>query len=117
MNCSTLPYAKKEIAGVGPDAPTEVKANGAKQSASPYRIDLLPAKASLHVSQILAEGAKKYGENNWRGLTVADNVNHALVHFFAYLAGDTSDDHLGHAATRALFALELFLTKEYNDDK
>lgn len=94
------------VKGVGPDAPTVVTKNGAKQSGSPYRCDLLPAKASLHIAEILKYGAEKYGDNNWRGLTVSDHVNHAMTHLFAFQAGDITDDHLGHAACRMLMALD-----------
>ena len=94
------------VAGVGPDAPTVVSKNGAKQSGSPYRCDLLPALASLHIASILKYGAEKYGDNNWRGLTVADHINHAITHILAFQVGDKSDDHLGHAACRMLMALE-----------
>lgn len=95
------------VDGVAPDAPIEVKPNGAKQSASPYRCDLLPPLAILAVAKILKSGAEKYGDNNWRGLTVEDNLNHALTHILAYMAGDKSDDHVNHAACRMLFAAEL----------
>ncbi len=98
-----------QIAGVGPDAPTVTAANGTKQSHTPYRCDLLPAKASLHIAEILAYGAKKYGDNNWRGLKADDHINHALTHLFAHQAGDTQDDHIGHAACRMLMALETVL--------
>ena len=33
--------------------------------------------------------------------------NHAIQHLYAYLAGDTSDDHLAHAILRAMFAFEV----------
>lgn len=116
FNCNfdlSLGYKVKPniISGVGPDAPTVTAENGAKQSHSPYRVDLLPAQATLCVAKILADGAVKYGKNNWRGLPLSDHVNHALTHLFAYLAGDRSDDHLGHAATRMLFAVETNLTQ------
>lgn len=96
--------------GIGPLAPVVTSPNGAKQSASPYRADLLPMSAVLDVASILKRGADKYGEDNWRGLTVEDNINHALVHLMAYQAGDKQDNHLGNAACRALFALELAIT-------
>ncbi|MES2208574.1 MAG: dATP/dGTP diphosphohydrolase domain-containing protein [Chloroflexota bacterium] len=92
--------------GLGPDAPATANAAGGKQSATPYRCDLLPPHAALAVSRVLSEGAAKYGPNNWHKIPVADHLNHAIAHVFADLAGDTSDAHLDHAATRLLFALD-----------
>ncbi len=97
---------KPAVPGVGPDAPTTTNADGGKQSETLYRADLLPAAAVLSVAKILKHGADKYGEENWRLIPRRDNLNHALIHVYAYLAGDRSDDHLEHAACRLLFALE-----------
>lgn len=94
------------IQGVGPDAPMIVNEHGGKQSDSPYRTDLLPPRSLLAVAKILKHGATKYGEENWRLTTRKENLNHALTHVLAYLAGDTQDEHLEHAACRLLFALE-----------
>lgn len=94
------------IEGVGKDAPVTVNAAGGKQSHCPYRVDLFPPRAALAVSAVLKHGADKYGENNWHLITVGENLNHALTHIFAFLAGDGSDDHLEHAACRVLFALD-----------
>lgn len=95
------------VAGVGADAPTVTNDRGAKQSATLYRADLLPPAATLAVAGVLKHGADKYGEQNWRGIPVNDHLNHAMIHAFAYLAGDTTDDHLEHFACRALMALEI----------
>jgi len=92
------------VAGVGPDAPTVTNEAGAKQSKVPYRMELIDARAQFEMARVLAEGADKYGAGNWRGIPVADHLNHLLVHVYAYLAGDTSDDHLAHAMCRAMFA-------------
>ena len=94
------------VAGVGPDAPTVTNAAGAKQSELRYRCDLLPAKATLAVAAVLHHGEVKYGKDNWRGIPQSDHINHAMTHYLAWLAGDKSDDHLGHAACRALMAIE-----------
>lgn len=102
--------------GLGPDAPIITNAAGAKQSDSPSRADLLPPAALLHIGAILKAGAEKYGEENWRGLSLADHINHAFVHILAYLAGDTQDDHLGHAACRMLFALETHIYNTKRSD-
>lgn len=95
------------VHGVGRDAPTVVSSGGGKQSYLPYRADLLPAKATLAVAEVLRSGACKYGEDNWRPLGVKDHINHAMVHILAYLAGDRQDDHLEHAACRMLMAVEV----------
>jgi hypothetical protein len=94
------------IEGVGPDAPIVANEKGARQSASPFRCDLLPPKAVLAVAKVLKYGADKYGDNNWRGIPLKDHLNHALTHLLAFQAGDTQDAHLEHAACRLLMALE-----------
>lgn len=95
------------VAGLGPDAPLAVNEHGGRQSHLPYRLDLLPAQATLAVGKVLKHGADKYGENNWHAISTREHLAHLLAHVFAYLAGDASDDHLEHAACRALMALEI----------
>ena len=55
-------------------------------------------------------GAEKYGETrlqrNYTKIPADEHINHAIQHLYAYLAGDTSDDHLGHALVRTMFAFE-----------
>jgi len=96
--------AQVGIAGVGPDVETVENEAGAKQSNVPYRMDLVDARAMFEMTRVLAEGADKYGPGNWRGIPIQDHLNHLLVHAYAYLAGDTSDDHLAHLMCRAMFA-------------
>lgn len=104
------------VVGVGPDAPIVTNEVGAKQSHSPYRMDLIDAKALLKIAQVHKQGGDKYGDTNWRGISVNDHINHALVHVYAYLAGDTSDEHISHAATRLIFALALELDAKSTQD-
>lgn len=91
--------------GVGPDTPTRVSENGAKQSDIPYRFDLIDGNALAVIAKVLKTGAEKYGENVWRLMTIEEQLNHMIAHAYAYLSGDRSDDHLSHVACRALFAL------------
>lgn len=100
-----------EVTGVGSDAATVTNKAGGRQSLVPYRMDLLPPLATLDVAGVLKHGAEKYGEKNWHAISVREHLNHMLVHAFAYLAGDTSDAHLSHAACRALMALEIQLVE------
>lgn len=107
---------KPKVQGVGPDAPTITLPNGARQSDSPGRADLLPPLSLLEIAKVLKYGAEKYEPNNWRGIPLEDHLNHVLIHLLAYLAGDRSDDHLGHAACRMLFAHETALTQKPAED-
>lgn len=92
------------IAGVGPDSPIVTGPSGGRQSASPYRVDLLDPKVLLAMSEVMARGCETHGLDNWRKIPARDHVNRALVHLLAFLAGDPSDDHLVHAACRAIMA-------------
>lgn len=103
-----------KVKGVGPDAPITTNAKGGKQSLVPFRCDLLPPLAALRVAEVLEHGATKYGPKNWHAIAVEEHLNHMLAHTFAYLAGDTQDDHLGHAACRAFMALDQLLS--HRDD-
>lgn len=85
-----------------------IKENGAKQSDLKARYDLLPARAMHEVAQVLKSGAEKYGETNWRGLSVDEIHNHTLYHAIQF-NGTQSLEDLSHTATRALMALEMYL--------
>lgn len=92
------------IDGVGPDAPVVVNARGGGQSHTPYRFDLVDPKAMFAMTKVLAEGAERYGADNWRAIDIEDHLNHLIMHAYAWLAGDRSDEHLSHALCRATFA-------------
>ena len=95
------------IEGVGPETAITTNEKGGKQSDTPYRFDLIDAKAMFRLAQVMAYGAKRYAPNNWRLITKEDHINHALQHLYAYLAGDKQDDHLGHALARIMMAVAL----------
>lgn len=104
------------------DDETKVFENGAKSSQLDTRFDLIPARALARIAHVLHLGCQKYGEDNWRGLPVADNVNHCTRHALALnemlrRTRNTENlcptheelEHASHAATRALFVLEQLL--------
>lgn len=99
------------------DTPTIINEKGAKQSDTPYRFDLIPHLALFKEAEILGKGAKKYGDWNWIGIPINEQINHAIQHIYAYLAGDTSDDHLGNASCRVHFALELQERDKQNNQR
>ena len=88
-----------------PNAETVTYDNGASESKTELRFDLIPADEIATIAKVLGQGAIKYGDDNWKGLPTWTHLNHALQHIFAYLANDKSDDHLSHAATRLIFAM------------
>ena len=95
------------VEGVAPGGEVAVDlVTGAKQSKVRHRCDLMPPLATLHVAEIMHAGSGKYGDWNWWKIPMNELLNHALIHMFAFLAGDTQDDHLGHAACRMMMALE-----------
>ena len=97
---------------VSPDAPTITNERGGSQSDIPVRFDLIDAGAMFEMAKVLDAGAKKYGEENWRLIPVKDHLNHLLMHTFAYLKGDITDEHLSHILCRATFALGVSLEEE-----
>jgi 5'(3')-deoxyribonucleotidase len=98
------------IKGLGKDAPTVVNESGGRQSAINYRFDLIDPLTLFNMAEILHNGAEKYGAWNWRNISLDENLNHALSHIFAFMAGDKQDNHLGNAFCRLMFALSVYLT-------
>ncbi len=100
-----LKDAGKDVQGglSGPGTPT------------PYRFDLLSPLAMAALAELRDGGAKKYGPWTFRdnGGTVPVHVNKAMMHIFAYLAGDTTEkdgrpeEHLLHAFCRLMFAVDI----------
>ena len=77
---------------------------GGKQSKIPGRYDLLPPIALGEIAVVLGEGAEKYGEWNWLGISTLSHLNHAIRHLVAYLHNRNFAD-LTHAGCRIMFAI------------
>ena len=100
-----------------PDAPTETTPSGGRQSQLSYRFDRIDPDALFILARILDYGARKYDDpdgSNWKLITTADHLNHALTHIYAYLSADRADDHLGHAFCRLMMALGVALRTGYD---
>lgn len=81
--------------------------SGAVRSAdcANVRYDLITPIGLRRVAEAYAEGSEKYGDYNWeKGMPIAEMLNHAVAHIYNYLAGDRSEDHLGHAAWNLMAA-------------
>lgn len=67
------------------------------------RYDLITPIGLRRLAETCAEGAKKYGDNNWqRGIPASVMLNHAIRHIYLWLEGDRSEDHLAHASWNIL---------------
>jgi len=86
---------------------TTTYSSGAKRSTTDARYDLLSPIGLHRAAQAAHAGAEKYQAfNHEKGLEVHVYLNHVMRHIMAYLAGDRSEDHLGHAAWGCLFACQ-----------
>lgn len=94
------------ISGVSPDAPIVENEKGGKQSKSEYAFHMIPPDALLDVAQVFAYGAGRYARDNWKKIPAEEHMNHALVHWFAWMMGDNSDNHAGHFLTRCFMAYQ-----------
>lgn len=74
-------------------------------------------KALFTIAKVLKYGADRYEANNWRLIPQEDHLNHALIHYFAYKAGDTQDDHLGHCLCRLMMVYATECSKNFNYTK
>lgn len=75
---------------------------------SGVRFDLISSVGLRRLAETYAEGAAKYGDNNWlKGIPASNLLNHLEVHLNKFKSGDTSEDHLAHAAWN-LFTLMHF---------
>jgi hypothetical protein len=86
---------------LSPDAEIETNEYGGKQSRADVHFHTLDAKVMLDLGRLAAYGDNRYGVHNWHRIPPEEHVNHAIVHLFAWLAGDVQDDHLLHAMWRA----------------
>lgn len=92
---------------------------GGIQHERPYKSEALFFNALLAVSGLRYEACKVkgYPDDNYLNIDKREHIGRALTHLFAYMAGDTSNDHLTHAACRVLMALEEDLTETKEEPK
>lgn len=71
------------------------------------RFDLLPYYAITRLAQHFENGAKKYGDENWRnGIPLRRYLDSMLRHAFKFLAGMDDEDHLAAVIWNACCLLE-----------
>ena len=87
------------------------------------RVDLVTPRFIEEIGLVLAYGAKKYDENNWRkGIKWMRIYGSALRHLLAWAGGEDIDKgsglpHLAHAATNLMFLIEYSKTHQRLDNR
>lgn len=105
----------------GPDG--KLGPAGVKYDAGKPRMELLPFEALEAVARVMAFGAVKYGDHNWRGgMAWTRLLGAALRHLGAWARGEKADpesgeSHLAHAACCILFLLTYEIAKLGADDR
>lgn len=89
------------------DGDTITNERGGRQSYMRAAFHLLPPFGMRLVAQCLGVNSGKYGVDNWKNIPANEHIGHAQNHINEFMLGDRSEDHLVHAATRLLFAIEL----------
>jgi hypothetical protein len=75
-------------------------------------MELLSPIALEQIAKVLAAGAEKYDDHNWRGgFKWTRLAGSTLRHLFAWLGGEDTDpetglSHLAHAGCNVMFLLE-----------
>ena len=86
-------------------------------------LHLLSTEAMNQTAAVLAFGAQKYAEHNWRkGFVWSRPLSAAMRHITAFNDGEDRDpesglSHLAHAACCIMFLLEFEKTNKHLDDR
>ena len=100
-----------------------VTTEGIKFDSGKLRMDLVPTEAINALAAILAAGAVKYGEHNWRkGMDWSRVYGAAQRHLLAFWGGDDIDEesgmpHLWHALTNLAFLVSYQAMSVGRDDR
>ena len=107
----------------GPTCRKCSETKGFKKDGGKPRPALLATHAMVGLGEVLAYGAKKYDDDNWRhGMRWRRVADALLRHVFAYLGGEDRDPetgllHIDHALCNAMFLSEYQHTNTGIDDR
>jgi hypothetical protein len=111
------------VFGEFPQPEDLLPATAVKHDQDKLPLHLLSTEAMNQTAAVLAFGAQKYAEHNWRkGFAWSRPLSAAMRHITAFNAGEDTDpesglSHLAHAACCIMFLLEFEKTHPHLDDR
>jgi hypothetical protein len=78
---------------------------GGKQSFTKAMFIAIPAISLKLLAECLGFGSRKYGFENWKNISISENLCHAMGHIVNWRLGDRSEPHLVNAMARLSFAI------------
>ncbi len=97
--------------------------SGVKHDAGKARVELVDASFVEGLGRVLAFGARKYGDHNWRGgINVLRIIGAAMRHLLAVVRGEDIDPESGehhslHLGCNAMFLYVMLTTRPDLDDR
>lgn len=64
------------------------------------------------VTDVVERDGAKHEPHTWKDQTILEHIEHARDHLRLAWAGDTTEDHVGHALTRLMFVVQLEAEKK-----
>ena len=118
MAAELMERGAKKLSEITKSAGTAIKFDQDK-----LPLHLLSTEAMNQTAAVLAFGAQKYAEHNWRnGFAWSRPLSAAMRHITAFNDGEDKDpesglSHLAHAACCIMFLLEFEKTHQHLDDR
>ena len=84
---------------------TVTNEKGGKQSFVKAMWEAIPPISLKLLAECLGFGARLYGFDNWKSISIEENLSHALNHINEWRLGDRSEPHLVNALARISFAV------------
>jgi hypothetical protein len=99
------------------DGETVTNEHGGRQSFTLADYSKVPPQALRLLAQCLGFGARKYGADNWKRITIEEHLSHATNHIVEFRCGDRSEPHLVNTFTRVAMALQLAVEQGLQADR
>ena len=87
------------------DGETITNEKGGKQSFTKAMFSAIPPISLKLLAECLGFGARLYGFDNWKNISIEENLCHAMNHINEWNRGDRSEPHLVNAMARISFAI------------